>query len=194
LFLRSITNTTPEPLIRGSNVMLRLPAAGDYSQWAVLRSASREFLKPWEPRWPHGDLTRIAYKQRIRRYARDMRDDAAYSFFIFQTGSQALLGGLTASNVRRGVAQTASIGYWIGSEHAGKGHMSDAVSAFLPYAFQNLKLNRVEAACLPENTPSIRLLRRCGFTEEGYARSYLQIDGRWQDHLLFAIVAGDLRR
>ena len=173
---------------------MRYPVHADFAEWAALRSRSRAFLKPWEPLWPHDDLTRAAFRARVKRCARDVRDDAAYAYLLFSYDDNTLLGGATLSNVRRGVAQTASLGYWIGEPFAGQGYMTEAVSALLEHAFDGLNLNRIEAACLPFNIPSKKLLQSCGFSEEGFARSYLKINGSWQDHLLFAIVRSDLPR
>lgn len=193
VFLRSVSFQEPEALIQGRDVVLRMPRMADYEAWAELRESSRAFLVPWEPVWPRDDLTRGAFRARVKRYVRDFRDDQAYAFFIFRSDTGALAGGLTLSNVRRGVAQAGSVGYWIGASHARQGLMKAAMRAFLPYAFEMLRLNRLEAACLPVNEPSIRLLRATGFSEEGLARRYLKINGRWQDHLLFAMLADDPR-
>jgi len=171
-------------------IILRSPTLADYEDWAELRQASRAFLQPWEPSWPVDDLTRTSYRRRMRRYTEDQRADHAYPYFVFATDG-TLLGGLTLSNVRRGVAQTATLGYWMGKSFAGKGHMTAAVRLIVPHALTTLGLHRVEAACMPSNAASIRLLEKVGFTREGYARRYLCIDGLWQDHLLFAFVRGD---
>jgi ribosomal-protein-alanine N-acetyltransferase len=96
------------------------------------------------------------------------------------------LGGLTLANIRRGVAQAGSLGYWMGLSFVRHGYMTAAVRAVLPFAFASLRLHRVEAACIPTNAASIRLLEKTGFVREGYAREYLCINGVWQDHLLFA--------
>lgn len=191
VFLRSVTPAEIGPVVQGDGVMLRVPQMSDFEEWAALRAASRAFLIPWEPTWPADDLTRSAFRRRIRRYWRDVREDVSYPFFVFRAHDDALLGGLTLSNVRRGVAQTAALGYWLGQPFSRRGYMTAAVDAVLPFAFNTLGLHRVEAACLPTNGPSIRLLRRCGFAEEGYARHYLKINGEWRDHLLFAILADD---
>ncbi|MEE4235703.1 MAG: GNAT family protein [Anderseniella sp.] len=190
-FLRSYAYLDAEPVLQCGRVMLRAPAMADYADWAQLRSTSRAFLEPWEPTWPRDDLTRSAFRQRVRRYNRDMRDDYAYAFFIFSRSGGELVGGLTLSNVRRGVAQAASVGYWIGLPFARNGYMTDALTGAVSFAFDSLRLHRVEAACLPENQASRRLLLRVGFSEEGYARQYLKINGRWQDHLLFALLDND---
>lgn len=193
MFFRSSEYFDPGKLLDGGAVFLRMPEAGDYPAWAALREASRDFLTPWEPTWPHDDLTRAAFRYRLKRYHRDLQADEGYAFFIFRRHDRRLVGGLTLSSVRRGVAQSASLGYWIGQEFARQGFMTAAVKAVIPFAFDILKLHRLEAACLPSNAASLALLRRTGFAEEGFARSYLKINGRWQDHVLFAIIADDPR-
>jgi ribosomal-protein-alanine N-acetyltransferase len=190
-FLSNFMESSPIPELRGPRVVLRTPQMTDYSAWSSLRAASRKFLTPWEPLWPPDDLSRTAYRARMKRYARDIQDDVAYPFFLFVVETDSLCGGLTLSNIRRGVAQTATLGYWIGEPFAGKGLMTEAVNTLMPFVFDNLGLHRLEAACLPHNAASIRLLKACGFTQEGFARRYLRISGEWHDHLLFAILAED---
>jgi ribosomal-protein-alanine N-acetyltransferase len=180
-------------VIEGDGVMLRAPQMADYAEWAALRETSRAFLVPWEPTWPADDLTRAAFRRRLRRYAEDVRTDQSYAFFVFRERDNILVGGLTLSNVRRGVAQAGSIGYWMGQPYAGLGLMSGAVRALIPCAFGALGLHRLEAACIPTNVSSISLLEKTGFVREGYAREYLCINGSWQDHLLYARLKDDSR-
>lgn len=189
--LTSLFSADPLPAVEAGGVYLRVPQSSDFAQWRDLRAGSRAFLTPWEPLWPADDLTRAAFSRRLRRYARDMLADQAYPMFVFRSADHALLGGLTLSNVRRGVCQAASLGYWMGEPFAGKGHMRAALSALLPVAHERLQLRRIEAACMPANAPSIRLLERCGFVREGYSREYLCINGVWEDHLLFARLRRD---
>jgi len=191
--LSGLSRAETPPDLSGAKVRLRYPQAADFDEWAELRSLSRAFLTPWEPTWPHDDLTKPAFRRRLRRYARDIREDRAYPFFIYETASGALCGGLTLSNIRRGVAQACSMGYWAGERFAGKGLISDAVRTVLPFCFNTLGLHRVEAACLESNGPSRHVLAACGFQQEGIARRYLRIDGRWRDHVLYAILDEDLR-
>lgn len=174
--------------VDGEGVYLRAPEARDYQDWAELREASRAFLTPWEPTWSNDELSRGAYKYRLRRYAEDVRDDRAYALFVFRETDDVLLGGLTLSNVRRGVAQTASLGYWAGQRHAGQGYITAAVCAVLRYGWDDLDLHRVEAACQPDNVASRRVLQKAGFTQEGEAKAYLRINGAWRDHLLFGVI------
>jgi ribosomal-protein-alanine N-acetyltransferase len=188
---RSILWSDPLPAIEGKSVYLRMPRMSDWAGWARLREESRSFLAPWEPIWPEDDLTRAAFRRRLQRYANDQQTDYAYAFLIFRASDDAILGGVTINNIRRGVAQAGSLGYWMGAPHAGKGHMTAALRALVPFAHGALRLKRLEAACLPHNAASIRLLEKLNFTREGLARDYLCIAGRWQDHLLFARLHDD---
>jgi ribosomal-protein-alanine N-acetyltransferase len=188
---RTVSLSETMPAIAGLGVSLRVPQASDFTEWAALRERSRAFLTPWEPTWPADDLTRSAFRRRVKRYAEDLRGDVAYAFLIFRSGDNAMVGGLTLANIRRGVAQAGSIGYWIGAPYARKGYMTAALRALMPFCFDTLRLHRVEAACIPTNTASIRLLEKTGFQREGYARAYLCINGMWQDHLLYARLKGD---
>jgi ribosomal-protein-alanine N-acetyltransferase len=190
-FFRSVSFSETMPAIQGSGVSLRAPQASDHAEWAALREVSRNFLKPWEPIWPSDDLTRGAFRRRLKRYADDQRNDLAYAFMIFRSEDSALVGGITLANVRRGVSQAGSIGYWIGEPFAHQGYMTAAVRALIPFCFQTLRLHRLEAACIPDNAASVGLLESTGFTREGYARSYLCINGIWQDHLLYARLVDD---
>jgi ribosomal-protein-alanine N-acetyltransferase len=188
---RTVSSNESLPAIAGSGVTLRVPHAGDFAEWAALRERSRAFLTPWEPTWPADDLTRGAFRRRLKRYAEDMRGDLAYAFLIFRSDDNAMVGGLTLANIRRGVAQAGAIGYWTGAPFARKGYMTAALRALAPFCFGTLRLHRLEAACIPSNNASIRLLERTGFQREGYARAYLCINGIWQDHLLYARLKDD---
>jgi [ribosomal protein S5]-alanine N-acetyltransferase len=190
-FFRTINFTEPMPSIEGDGVVLRTPQMTDFEEWAALREISREFLTAWEPTWPIDDLTRSAFRRRIKRYAEDLRSDQGYAFLIVRYADGALVGGLTLANIRRGVAQAGSIGYWIGLPYIRQGYMTAAVRAVIPFAFASLRLHRLEAACIPTNAGSIRLLEKTGFVREGYAREYLCINGTWQDHLLYGRLNDD---
>ncbi|MGB3809605.1 MAG: GNAT family protein [Parvibaculum sp.] len=192
-FLRSISKPDTSPLVIGDGVWLRGPQISDHAEWAALREVSREFLTPWEPTWSAEELTKASFRRRIRRYQRETREDRAYPFFIFRETDNALVGGCTLSNVNRGVQQFCTLGYWAGAPFAGQGYVTKAVRALIPYVFEELKLHRLQAACMPENERSKAVLRRCGFREEGYARGLLRINGVWRDHVQFAILRDDPR-
>ena len=192
-FLRSVSQESG-PLLDSRRLYLRTPATHDYVGWAELRALSRERLVPWEPAWSRDELTRSAYRRRLRHYQRDLRDETGFAFFIFRREDQRLVGGLSLSNIRRGVTLAVTLGYWIGAPFHNRGYMTEAVDTVLPFVFGTLWLHRIEAACLPSNQSSIRVLEKCGFEREGLARRYLRINGVWQDHLLYAALAEELRR
>ncbi len=180
------------PALEGEKVFLRVPFAGDYREWAALRGESRSFLERWEPRWSPDELERSAWRHRIGRYREDYAQGTAIAFFIFERGSGKLSGGITLGNIRHGVSQSGHIGYWIGERYAGRGMMTDAVKVLARFSFDTLRLHRIEAACIPDNARSIRVLEKAGFRREGLLRSYLRINGLWQDHYLYARITDDI--
>ncbi|HEY1631986.1 MAG TPA: GNAT family N-acetyltransferase [Rhizomicrobium sp.] len=193
-FMRGLTFPGgQQPVIQGEGVYLRYPRMADFMPWSRVRGDSRAFLSPWEPVWASDELTRGAFRRRLKRYARETRHDTAYAFFVFREEDDALLGGCTLSNVRRGVTQCCALGYWVGERFARQGYMHSAVRALIPFIFRTLGLHRIEAACLPSNGPSRSLLAKTGFREEGLAKRYLMINGEWQDHVLFALLADEAR-
>ena len=180
-------------LVEAARVGLRPPRIGDYPAWSALRQASQSFLQPWEPTWPADDLTRAAFRRRLALYQRDQDLGQGHAFFVFRREDNVLVGGVTLRNILRGVAQTGTLGYWVGERHARRGYTLEAVSAVARHAFDRLALHRLEAACCPDNDASRRLLLKAGFDLEGRAKGYLKIDGRWRDHLLFGLVRPEER-
>ena len=134
-FFRTVSFSEPLPIVEGDGVYLRAPQMSDYSEWTTLREASRAFLTPWEPTWPSDDLSRSAFRRRLRRYTEDQRADTSYAFFLFRKSDDALVGGLTLANIRRGVAQAGSLGYWVGEPFARRGLMTGALHGLVPFAF-----------------------------------------------------------
>ena len=191
--LRAASPSDFGPVIETDRVMLRTPQMSDHPAWADLRASSQDFLVPWEPRWAPDELSRASFRRRVRHYMRDIREDVGYALFVYDVHSAALVGGLTLCNVRRGVTQSCTLGYWVGAKYAKQGYMTAAVRAVVPVVFDTLELHRLEAACLPTNTASMRLLERTGFKREGLARQYLRINGDWQDHVLYAQLNSDPR-
>ncbi|MEC9199612.1 MAG: GNAT family protein [Pseudomonadota bacterium] len=172
---------------------LRLPTHADYRAWSSLRFMSREFLTQWEPTWADDHLSRKAFSNRVYWASRSLGQGTALPLFMVRRDDDMLLGALTLDNIRRGPAQMGTIGYWIGQPFARSGYMTEAIQAVVHHAFSKMDLSRVEAACLPENAPSRGVLEKCGFKYEGVAQSYLQIDGRWRNHVLYAALRLDRR-
>ncbi|MGL5447072.1 MAG: GNAT family N-acetyltransferase [Rhabdaerophilum sp.] len=179
------------PELAGNGLVLRQPVMADFPAWASLREASRTFLVRWEPLWPTDDLTRTAFRRRLAQNQLEARDESGFSFLIFHAETGELLGGITLSNIRRRAAQSGTLGYWMGEKHAGQGLMTRAVLLLAHFAFLDLRLDRIDAACLPENRASVRVLEKAGFRREGYARGFLAIAGQRRDHLLYGLLKAD---
>ncbi|MEM6324978.1 MAG: GNAT family protein, partial [Pseudomonadota bacterium] len=159
-------------------LFLRPPSHADFRAWTGLRSASADFLKPWEPSWSRDHLSRKAFTNRVYWAQRAINGKTAVPLFLFQQDTNALIGAITLDNIRRGPAQSGTLGYWIGASFARKGYMKEAIEAVVHHGFTELDLSRIEAACLPENLASRGVLEKSGFKYEGVAQSYLQINGR----------------
>ncbi|MBC7133143.1 MAG: GNAT family N-acetyltransferase [Roseovarius sp.] len=179
--------------IETERLTLRPPVMADYRDWSALRAESADFLTPWEPAWAADHLSRKAFSNRVWWAQRVIGNGSALPLFLIRREDQALLGAITLDNIRRGPAQSGTIGYWTGQRHARQGYMREAILAVVHHAFERLDLSRLEAACLPENRASRALLESCGFKYEGVAQSYLQINGRWRTHVLYAALRLDRR-
>ena len=180
-------------LIQTDRLDLRLPQLSDHKNWSQLRFESKEFLTPWEPTWSHDHLLRRPFINRVNWAKRSIQNGTAVPLFIINRNDGLLIGAITLDNIRRGPNQTATMGYWIGLPYVRKGFMSEAISALVHYAFATLDISRIESACLPENTPSRKVLEKCGFKYEGVAQAYIQIDGRWRTHVLYSSLRYDRR-
>ena len=179
--------------LTGKRVFLRPPKRRDALKWQKLRMSSKSFLVPWEPSWDASSCTRRAFLRYFKNSNYLANMDRAYSFLIFKTDDKTLLGGINIGNVRRGVSQSASLGYWIGEKYSRNGYMKEALKLLIPSLFIDLRLNRIEAATLEENIASKNLLKRIGFKKEGVLRKYLKINGTWRDHILYGLLENDLK-
>lgn len=178
--------------IETERMVLRLPVHADYRAWSDLREASRDFLTPWEPAWSPDHLGRRSFANRVAWAERSARLGVTQAFFLIRRDG-VLVGAITLDNIRRGPAQQGTLGYWVGEPFARQGYMREAIAAVTAHAFDRLDLSRLEAACLPENAASRAVLERSGFKYEGVAQAYLQINGRWRNHVLYASLRGDRR-
>lgn len=181
------------PRIETERLTLRLPQHSDFNGWAGLRSRSAAFLQPWDPIWSPDHLTRRAFANRVGWSARSVADGSALPLVLIRRSDQMLVGAITLDNIRRGPAQAGTLGYWVGEPFARQGFMREALLGMTHYAFNTLDLSRLEAACLPENAASRGVLEKCGFKYEGVAQSYLQISGRWRNHVQYANLRNDRR-
>lgn len=184
-------DSPPASLIETQRLMIRGATSADYPQWKFVRARNYDYLKPFEPSWPVGCLSQDFFERRVRRLDDDWRNDRTYAFVLFSKDDGALIGGLNINNVARGAANYGSLGYWLDEAAQGRGYMTEAGFAVLDYAFTALHMSRMNAAILPHNDKSRAMLERLGFAEEGFAKKYIQIDGRRQDHVLFGLNAED---
>jgi [ribosomal protein S5]-alanine N-acetyltransferase len=179
--------------IETERLTLRLPEMGDHVAWVQLRRNGEDFLREWEPTWSHDHFTKSAFRNRVYWANRSREEGRALPLFLIRRDDQRLLGAITLDNIRRGPAQMANVGYWIGPDFARQGYMLEALETATHYAFTTLDLSRIEAACLPQNAASRGLLERAAFKYEGVAQAYLQINGRWRNHVLYARLRPDRR-
>lgn len=179
--------------IETERMTLRPPQHSDYNAWSSLRRESRDFLTPWEPTWADDHLTRKAFTNRVYWAQRAIGQGTAVPLFLIRRDDETLLGAITLDHIKRGPAQSGITGYWIGEPYKRHGYMREAIEALVHYAFTTLDLSRIEAGCLPENDPSRKLLESCGYKYEGVAQAYLQINGRWRNHVLYANLRHDRR-
>ncbi|MTI09235.1 GNAT family N-acetyltransferase [Curvivirga aplysinae] len=183
----------PNIRLAGPRLHIRPPVKSDMDDWIDIRVRNLDFLRPWEPQRPASFLTKRGYINYIASLHANWEAGRGASFFIIDNETDALMGGVNMNNIRRGVVQSANVGYWLGEEFTQQGFMFEALGLCLNYAFNVQNLHRIEAACLTENTASRRLLEKIGFSEEGLARKYLCINGQWQDHVTYAILESDSR-
>jgi len=188
-FLTGRRRDTAVPVLETDRLELRIPEVEDFAEWMRLRRASRDFLQPWEPQWPRDHLSPRSFRRRVRWAQSEARSGRSLSFLMFTRHSRRMVGGITLSNIRRGPSQCGTLGYWVGEDHVRRGYMTEATAAIARHAFTQMRLTRLEAACLEENTASRALLAACGFHFEGVVRSYLEVDGVIRDHMLFARIA-----
>ncbi|MAQ71880.1 MAG: 30S ribosomal protein S5 alanine N-acetyltransferase [Alphaproteobacteria bacterium] len=174
-------------LVKTERLLMRAPRKTDFKKWHDIRSANKEYLKPFEPEWSDNWNTRRVFSRRVNRQEKEWVNGLAYSFLLIEKGSQNIIGGININGINRGAAQFASLGYWISENMQGQGLMSEAMSAIIFFSFYILNLERLNAATLEKNEKSIQLLKSKGFEKEGFARQYVEIDGRRQDHILFGL-------
>ncbi|MDB2437901.1 GNAT family N-acetyltransferase [Hellea sp.] len=185
------TNTVLSGLASGGAVVLRHPRWADYEAWSELRKENRDYLTPWEPQWGDNHLTRLSYRARLARFKKMVNNDEAYPFHIFRASDERLIGGCNITSIQRQSAQAAQLGYWVGEHYARQGFARASVSAATKFCFQTLGLHRIEAGVQADNAASIKVLKAMGFQREGTARGYLKINGKWEDHDIYAKLSSD---
>lgn len=173
------------------SIFLRYLETSDAEDLLLIRKENRDFFQAFEPT---RDDSHFSYDQQLREIQKaiiDIKNDSSYTYGIFHRESQQLIGRITLSGVVRGPFQNANLGYYLDKKHNGKGYASEAVRSVLKHAFEELQLHRVQAAVMPRNIASKRILEKSGFKKEGYSPKYLKINGTWEDHEIYAITIED---
>lgn len=173
--------------IVGRRVILRAPHSRDVAALRRLVRANDQYLTSARPHEPATGGTPL--EQEVEQQRRQWRQDRAYSFVIESSGEPELLGRVSLTNVLRGAFQNAYLSYWIAESQANQGYATEAITVVCELAFGRLGLHRLQAAVLPDNAPSRRVLEKTGFREEGLAQGFLRVDGRWRDHVMYARTA-----
>lgn len=186
--LKNIKSKKLYPKLSGDRVCLSVPQLKDYHAWEAVRNSNKQFLEPYEPQWGEDALSKEYFKRRLEKQSKEMEGGRGAFFLIHHIDSNKIIGGININNIQYGAAYFASLGYWLDESCLSKGYMNEAARLAIDYAFKVLKLRRLNAACLPDNERSVSLLLKLGFEEEGFAKNYLQINGKWQDHRLFGLV------
>ncbi len=174
----------------GWRIRLRTLTDADYDAWWQVRQQCRDWLVPWEPRpngAPPAPEDRSSFATRCAMRERERQMGSGFGFGIFLEGEFA--GEVTLSSIQRGPFQNGFVGYWIDRAKAGQGLVPEAVVAVLRFAFESLGLHRVEISIIPRNHASRRVVEKLQLRSEGIAERYLEIDGRWEDHIRYAITA-----
>src|SRR3954447_25961609 len=179
--------------IEGERVALRAFAPGDDAELTELRTRNRDFLAEWEPRRSEGFFTPAGQRAEIERDRQEWAADRTYAFAIVERADGAMRGRIALANVVRGAWENATLGYFVDRAVGGRGYATEAVGLALEFAFGPCRLHRVQAAVMPHNERSRRVLENNGFRHEGFSPRYLRLDGAWRDHELFAITVEEVR-
>ncbi len=171
---------------------LRLPGRAEAGQVAEFYTANRRHLQPWSPTFHSGLFSDAFWANEVERRLADFQAGREVRGFLYRREDRdRVLGNLSLVHIVRGVLQACTLGYALAGDAQGQGYMLEAVRGAVAYAFGSLGLHRVAADYMPRNRRSATVLRQAGFVVEGYARDYLLINGRWEDHVLTAITNGD---
>jgi ribosomal-protein-alanine N-acetyltransferase len=180
--------------LRGARVLLRPPAPLDVTPLVSFSRRNRVHLGPWNPApTPETDTTSVTGASRVVANQRSaFREGRGYTFLVMlqqPTGRPRLIGRVSLNNVVRGAFWNAYLGYFLDGAMQGQGLTGEAIELVLGFAFERVGLHRVQAAIMPRNARSLRVVEKLGFRREGFAERYLQIAGKWEDHVLFAMTA-----
>ncbi len=174
--------------LHGWRIRLATLVDADYDSWLAVRTRCRSWLVPWEPRSkgaPFAPEDAASFAARCGMRERERQLGTGFGFGVFLEDRFA--GEITLSSIQRGPFQNGTIGYWIDQDLAGLGLVPEAVVVVLQFAFETLRLHRIEVAIIPRNASSRRVVEKLGLRSEGVALGFLEINGEWEDHVRYAM-------
>jgi [ribosomal protein S5]-alanine N-acetyltransferase len=177
------------PQLTTERLLLRIATKEDIPKIIDYFTTNKYYLTPFYPRWDENFFTEEYWQLQVEVNLHEFINDRSLRLFIFlKNNSDKIIGTINFTNFVRGVAQYCNVGYSIAETEQGKGYMTEALRTAIEYVFQELKMHRVTANYMPHNQRSGKLLKRLGFVVEGYARDFLLIDGKWQDHIMTSLI------
>ena len=174
--------------IETKRLTLRLANQNDISEIISFFKRNDDHLSPWSPEHPKNFFDREYWFDCIERYQKEFEKDVSLIICLFMKSGE-FIGRCSFTKFERGPFQNCRLGYMLDHEYEGKGLMTEALNALVPYVFNELNFHRIEANVIVSNTRSRKLLKNIGFSEHGVAEKYLKIDGKWQDHILTSLIA-----
>ena len=179
------------PFIESNRLILRLLAEADLEAALAFWRVNYKHLAPYAPTWPNDFLTETFWKAQIERNLREYQEDISVRMFLFEKGKNSVVGNVSFSGILRSAAQFCYLGYGLALDKQKLGYMTEILPPAVRFMFDNLHIHRIMANYMPTNERSGRLLKRLGFTIEGYARDYICLNGNWEDHFLTSLTNPD---
>ncbi|WP_026677039.1 GNAT family N-acetyltransferase [Fictibacillus gelatini] len=178
--------------LEGERIYLRYYTPEDAKELVDLNIRNKEFFQQFSMQYEDSFYTSEFQENKIKEQLKEMEEDKRYTFGIFLKENDRLIGDITLAQVVRKHVQSSILGYALDQQYNGKGLMTEAVRLVVKFAFEKLKLHRITAGVSPRNPGSARVLEKAGFQREGLARKNVKINGKWEDHIMFAILEDDL--
>ncbi len=184
----NILSLPPLVIIETPQLIIRMPVIKDSANILAYYNRNIKHLKPFEPLRPPDFYTISYWKKHIKSSRKEYKTCKSMHLLIYKKDNEKLIGMLNFTAFERGTIQSCRVGYSVDKEHCNQGFMKEALEAGIKHVFDRCNLHRVQSAYLPHNTASEKVLSAVGFQKEGIARSYLLIDGRWQDHIIASVI------
>jgi [ribosomal protein S5]-alanine N-acetyltransferase len=189
--MNALLSRIERPIIESERLILRLLEPEDCSSAIAYHRNNKEHLMPFGPKWPPDFFNEEFWTKQVEINKQEYRADKSARFFLFEKSSPDVIGTVSFGGILRGAAQFSYLGYGLAKDKEKRGYMTEILKEAIKFAFNDLKLHRVMANYIPTNEASGKILKRLGFTVEGYASDYLYLNGKWQDHILTSLTNHD---